>query len=101
MTAPTGTVIQKALAKPVRPRPSTDLRVLLVEADKDDAVLIEALLNTKQEPRFAVDRCQQTADAIDALANGTYHVCLASHRIGTVAGIDFISAATRTSPLVP
>ncbi|MEM7677931.1 MAG: response regulator, partial [Myxococcota bacterium] len=101
MTPVMGTVIKKNPTAPVQPSPCGPLRVLLVEDEQNDAVLIATLLSTKQEPEFIVDWRRRPADALDALNEHTYHVCLVDDQMGVQSGLDFIAHATRVAPMVP
>ena len=68
-------------------------RILLIEDDEDDFVLVRDLLQSARAHRYALDWVPTAAAAASAMASGGHDVCLVDYRLGERNGIDLVKAA--------
>jgi PAS domain S-box-containing protein len=68
------------------------LKVLLIEDDEDDYILVRKLLSQIGSARYEIDWVQTYADAIEATAKGKHDVCLVDYRLGERNGIEILEA---------
>ena len=77
-------------------------RVLLVEDDPDDALLVEHLLEELGSVQpWALTWCQTADAALEALATGDFAACLVDYRLGADDGLEFIERAATVAEEVP
>ena len=80
------------------------IRVLLVDDDEDDRLLVNELFTRIAEPeRFRVDAVASYAAALAALAEGRHDVALIDYQLGARTGIDLLQAtadSTERPPLI-
>lgn len=70
------------------------LRVLLVDDDEDDYLLIRELLSEMEG--LALEWADGHEEALEALSQGSYDVCLVDYRLGRSTGLELMrEAATR------
>ncbi len=67
---------------------STPLRVLLVEDDEDDYVIIRDLLAEIEE--FDLEWLTDYGGALEAIAREEHDVCLLDYRLGERSGLDVL-----------
>ena len=75
------------------------LRVLLVDDDEDDYVLIRELLS--EIPGLALEWADGYEEALEALSEGSYDVCLVDYRLGRGSGLELIREAARRGHNAP
>jgi CheY-like chemotaxis protein len=80
---------------------SAPVRILLVEDDEDDALLLERTLAQIPEARFAMTWVTDGAAALEALASGWYDATLVDCALGASSGVDFIREATAAGCMTP
>lgn len=80
---------------------SAPVRLLLVEDDEDDAVLLKKTLGKIPDARFEVQWVTSGAAALDALATGWYDATLVDYRLGASSGIELIRDATAAGCVTP
>src|ERR1051325_1814562 len=68
-------------------------KVLLVEDDEDDFVLLRELLNEIKEQRFELDWGRSVGAGLEAMLKNQHDVCLLDYRLGGQSGIDLLRAA--------
>jgi diguanylate cyclase (GGDEF)-like protein/PAS domain S-box-containing protein len=69
------------------------VRLLLVEDDEDDYVLTRALLSDARRTTFDLEWIASFDEALDALRNNTYDVCLIDYRLGEHDGLELLRHA--------
>lgn len=69
------------------------LRVLLVEDDEDDYVLIRDLLAEVEGQRYELDWAPGYDTGLDRIAQGEHDVYLLDYRLGRYTGLDLLRAA--------
>lgn len=80
---------------------SAPVRLLLVEDDEDDAVLLKRTLARIPDARFDVQWVTSGAVALDALATGWYDATLVDYNLGGSSGVEFIRDATAAGCVTP
>lgn len=73
---------------------ATPIRVLIIDDDEEDAMIIEDLLRDDPEASFAVDRCTLPQTSWTAVAAQDHDVYLVDYRLGPESGIELIRRAT-------
>jgi signal transduction histidine kinase len=69
------------------------VRVLLVEDDKDDALLIRDWLAESETARFTLEWVTTYEAALESLARGQHDVYLVDYRLGPHSGVEFVRTA--------
>jgi signal transduction histidine kinase/DNA-binding response OmpR family regulator len=73
-----------------------ELRVLLIEDDEDDYILIKSLLSHAAFGRVELDWASSYQGGLDALQNIRYDACLLDYALGDRTGIELLCEAGRT-----
>ena len=81
--------------------PTDEHRILLLDDDEDDAVLIADLLQSADLGEISVDWRSTIPEALDAICRERYTVCLVDFRLGPDTGLAFIRRAADAVPHVP
>ncbi len=76
-------------------------RVLLIEDDEDDYVLVRKLLSQIGSARYEIDWVQTYADAIEATAGGKHDVCLVDYQLGEHNGIEILEEIRKRGDCTP
>lgn len=77
------------------------IRILLIEDDEDDCIVTRRLLTSIYGERFALRWVQEYADAVTALKQGEYDVCLLDFRLGAHDGLEILRTAGAAGLAVP
>lgn len=72
-----------------------DLKVLLIEDDPDDHVIIKQLLSEIPSARFLLDWVTDYDTALKALGDNTYDICLLDYRLGAHDGLELLTEAKK------
>jgi CheY-like chemotaxis protein len=80
---------------------SAPVRLLLVEDDEDDAILLKRTLAKIPDARFDVQWVTSGAAALDALATGWYDATLVDYNLGGGSGVELIRDATAAGCVTP
>jgi CheY-like chemotaxis protein len=80
---------------------SAPVRILLVEDDEDDAVILKRTLAKIPDARFDVQWVTSGAAALDALATGWYDATLVDYGLGGSSGVELIRDATAAGCVTP
>ena len=72
-----------------------EIRVLLVEDDEDDYILIRTLLSESAFGRIKVDWAHSYEAGLDALSRIGYDACLLDYALGARSGLDLLTEARR------
>ena len=79
------------------------IRVLLVEDDQDDCLLIRDMLNEIKGRTFELDWANTYASGLDAILRTQHDIYLLDYRLGAATGLDLLRAAVAggsTAPLI-
>jgi len=77
------------------------IKVLLVEDDEDDYVLIRNLLAEVGEDTYVVDWAQSYEKAVEKMAYEASHVCLVDYRLGVHDGLEILRDAKERGARMP
>jgi signal transduction histidine kinase len=77
------------------------VKVLMIEDDEDDFILIRDLLTDIERTTFIIDWVQHYEDAIRALCQQDYDICLLDFRLGQHNGLEILDAIGIHDRLVP
>ena len=80
---------------------TNNIRVLLVEDDEDDYVLIDDLLSEVPGKKFNVEWTDSYDTGIEAIGTGRHDVCLLDYRLGERSGLDLLHQALGTDCMIP
>ncbi len=81
--------------------PTTTLRVLLVEDDEDDYLLVRDYLSEASDASFTLEWVPTYEAGLAALACRTHDVALIDYRLGARSGLDLLLAARTAGHLPP
>ena len=81
--------------------PHTPLRVLLVDDDEDDWVLVRDALVESAPGRYVLEWAATWEDGLVATARGEHDVYLIDYRLGERSGIELIREAVQTGRRAP
>ena len=70
-------------------------KVLLVEDDEDDVVLVKNLLGEVSSSKFEIEWASTYSAALDSIDQGHYDVCLLDYRLGEHDGLELLSEVRR------
>lgn len=77
------------------------LRILLVEDDPDDFILVRDALRELDGSRMSLEWVEDAEEAIEAMASGRHDVCLLDYRLGAYTGLELMAAARRRGAQLP
>jgi len=77
------------------------LRILIVEDDEDDFILISDYFKNISAWKFDIKWVQRYAAAIDELCNNQYTLCFCDYRLGAKNGIDLIKDVLARNAATP
>ncbi|MHC1725789.1 MAG: response regulator [Syntrophobacteraceae bacterium] len=66
------------------------IRVLLIEDDKDDCILIRGLLSEVTSNQYEITWTPTYEEGVRELDSGSYDICLLDYRLGTRSGLDIL-----------
>jgi signal transduction histidine kinase len=69
------------------------VKVLLVEDDEDDYILVKNLLEEVSSPRFELKWIASDERALQDMCSGQYDICLVDYRLGSRSGLDLMADA--------
>lgn len=79
----------------------TQVRVLIIEDDAEDVMLIREMLAEAQETRFAVESCARMAEALPLLQRREFDVVLLDLNLPDSHGFQTIEAVHNSAPSAP
>jgi signal transduction histidine kinase len=71
------------------------LRILLVEDDEDDFIILRDILSEMEGWAFELDWVENRTKAAEKISQGSYDVCLMDYRLGESNGIELIETFLR------
>ncbi len=77
------------------------IRVLLVEDDEDDQILIRDMLSQIDVARYELEWVENWPCALAKLENDAFDVCLVDYHLGQYTGLDFLKHLTEHRPDTP
>jgi PAS domain S-box-containing protein len=77
------------------------LRILLVEDDQDDFILVRDALRELRDERLTLEWVEDAEEALEAMASGVHDVCLLDYRLGALTGLEVMEQARRRGVRVP
>jgi signal transduction histidine kinase len=77
------------------------IRVLLVEDDEDDYILIRDLLSQIQERKYVLDWVKSYEQALTKMSYDDSHVCLMDYRLGAHDGLEVLRKARERGAHMP
>ncbi|MCE3249439.1 MAG: sensor hybrid histidine kinase [Geminicoccaceae bacterium] len=77
------------------------IRILLVEADDDDARILRALLSAASHLEFTLERARDLETALACLRAGMFEVCLVDPALPDGDGLELVRAAQRRGCRAP
>ncbi len=66
------------------------IKVLLIEDDEDDSVLIRGILSDIPSASYEITWAETYEDALSSLREGSYDVCLMDYRLGNRTGLEVL-----------
>jgi two-component system, sensor histidine kinase and response regulator len=69
------------------------IRILVVDDDKDDFVLIQDLLREVRSNLYETSWRSSYESGMETLRDGSYDICLLDYRLGAQTGLDFLKEA--------
>ncbi|MFZ0041007.1 MAG: PAS domain-containing protein, partial [Solirubrobacteraceae bacterium] len=80
---------------------SEAIRVLLVDDDEDDRLIIGAMLADQERVRFVVDWCRTYDEALRTMSEQRHDVYLIDYRLGERTGLELVREGFALRPLAP
>lgn len=77
------------------------LRILLIEDDPDDFILVRDALRELGDPRLVLDWVEDGDAGVEAMASGAHDVCLLDYRLGAITGLELMQKARRRGARLP
>jgi signal transduction histidine kinase len=74
------------------------IRILLVEDDPDDYILVQEMLSSSFEMLHDLKWVDTYEEALKELARFKYNVCLLDYRLGSRSGIELLNEAGKENP---
>ena len=81
--------------------PAEIVRVLLVDDDVDDWLIIGGMLAEQERARFSVEYCAAYDEALAAIGERRHDVYLIDYRLGTRTGLELIRESFASGPSAP
>ena len=69
------------------------IRILLVEDDEDDFVIVRALFSDIAAQIFDLEWKRTFAEGLETMAKNEHDVCLVDYRLGAHNGVELLRAA--------
>src|SRR5580698_7684030 len=73
--------------------PSTPTRILIIEDDQDDFLIIQASINDIPDKRFRIDWCYDYADALHRISLAAYDIYFVDYLLGARTGLELLHDA--------
>ena len=71
------------------------IKVLFIDDDHDDFVIVEKYLSKIQRVDFNIERASSYEEALEKMNNGNYDVYLLDYALGVKTGLDFLEEAIK------
>ncbi len=73
--------------------PTLPTRILIVEDDEDDFLIIEACIRDIPEKEFLIDWCYQYEEALERIRQGRYDIYFLDYLLGEKTGLELLQDA--------
>lgn len=80
---------------------SPPIRVLVVDDDEDDFILVQDLLEQIPSPELSVQYCSLPEEAVALLSQGRVDLAFLDHRLGATSGLEVIRQVRQVRPYLP
>ncbi len=77
------------------------LKVLMIDDDEDDFVLVRDLLDQFRGRKFTLEWAATYEDGLEVLLRAEHDLCLLDHRLGAFSGLDLLDEALKKGCQVP
>lgn len=77
------------------------IKVLFVEDDEDDYILVRDLLSAVKETKYLLEWASTYDIGLEAMAKGQNHVCLVDYRLGVHNGLEILRSVRERGGRVP
>jgi PAS domain S-box-containing protein len=71
----------------------SSIKILVIDDDKDDFLIISDLINRIPDRQFQIDWCYKYEQAIEHLKNRTHNIYFVDYRLGAKTGLDLLNEA--------
>jgi PAS domain S-box-containing protein len=75
------------------PQPVGPIRILIIDDDHDDFLIISDYLNASDPRRFVIEWCYQYAEAVSQIAGKAHNIYFVDYRLGAKTGLDLLRDA--------
>ncbi|HXB33489.1 MAG TPA: ATP-binding protein [Puia sp.] len=73
--------------------PNSPTRILIIEDDQDDFLIIQASINDIPDKRFRIDWCYDYADALHRISLAAYDIYFVDYLLGARTGLELLHDA--------
>ncbi len=70
--------------------PNSPTRILIIEDDQDDFLIIQASINDIPDKRFRIDWCYDYADALQRISKAAYDIYFVDYLLGARTGLELL-----------
>ncbi|HUB62605.1 MAG TPA: ATP-binding protein [Puia sp.] len=70
--------------------PNSPTRILIIEDDQDDFLIIQASINDIPDRKFRIDWCYDYADGLQRIAQGSYDIYFVDYLLGERTGLELL-----------
>ena len=70
--------------------PNSPTRILIIEDDQDDFLIIQASINEIPDRKFRIDWCYDYADGLQRIAQGSYDIYFVDYLLGERTGLELL-----------
>jgi diguanylate cyclase (GGDEF)-like protein/PAS domain S-box-containing protein len=77
------------------------VRILLVEDDEDDYLIVRDMLSAQQRTRFQIDWCSDYQHALESIGERRHDVYLIDYRLGARTGLELVGQAFASAARAP
>lgn len=82
---------------------SDEIKVLFVDDDREDFLLVKAMLKKSQQPKYSIEHAADYDEAYELIISGRYDICLVDYRLGARDGLELLGevrAGGCTEPII-
>src|SRR6201985_3445363 len=73
--------------------PNSPKRILIIEDDQDDFLIIEACIKDIPDKKFEIDWCYDYQEALNHIERDRYDICFVDYLLGEKTGLDLLREA--------
>lgn len=79
----------------------SSVRILIIDDDKDDFLIISDYMRMIPENHFQIDWCYNYQQAVEHIRNATHHIYFVDYRLGAKTGLDLLTEAMQMQAREP